>query len=63
MYFPSTRKGIIKELCGKYKVFLLLSKYGNPLFLFQNLTSLKVNTKPAKFGWKSMSSFISQELP
>ena len=42
VYFASTRKGIIKELCGIYKVFLLLNECGDPPFLFQNLTSLIV---------------------
>ncbi len=30
--FASTRKGIIKELCGIYKVFLLLDEYEDPTF-------------------------------
>ena len=42
MYFPSIHNGIIKELCGKYKVFRLLNVCGDPPFLFQNLSSLKV---------------------
>ncbi len=58
-----TRKGVIKELCGTYKVFLLLNEYSDPTFLYQKLTSLKVNNQPAKFGWKSMTSSISHELP
>ncbi len=62
MYFVSTRKGTIKELYGKYKVFLLLNEYGDPPFLSQNLTFLKVNIQLAKFGWKSISSSISREL-
>ncbi len=60
VYFASTCEGIIKELYGKYKVFLLLNEYRDPPFLFQNLSSLKVNSQLAKFGWKSMSS---SELP
>ena len=42
MYIDSIRKGIIKELCGIYKVFLLLNECGDPPFLVQNLSSLKV---------------------
>ena len=30
VYFASIRNGIIKELCGKYKVFLLLKECGDP---------------------------------
>ncbi len=40
VYFASTHKGIIKGLCGIYKVFLLLKEYVDPFFLFQNLNSL-----------------------
>ncbi len=40
-----------------------LNEYGDPPFLLQNLTSLKVNKQLAKFSWKSMSSTISRELP
>ena len=32
VYFASTHKGIIKELCGIYKVFPLLSECGDPAF-------------------------------
>ena len=35
VYFASTRKGIIKELCGIYKVFLLLNECGDPPFYFK----------------------------
>ena len=42
VYFASIRNGIIKELWGKYKVFLLLNECGDPPFLFQNLSSLNV---------------------
>ncbi len=52
-----------KELYGKYKVFPLLNKYGDHCFLFQNLTSLKVNSQLAKFGSKLMGSSISREFP
>ncbi len=63
MYFASTRKGIIKELCGINKVFLLLNEYGDPTFLFHNLSPLKVINKWAKFGWKSIFSSILGQWP
>ncbi len=44
VYFGSTRREIIKELYGIYKVFLLLNESGDPPFLFQNLSSLKGKT-------------------
>ena len=32
VYFASIRKGMIKELCSIYKVFLLLNECGDPPF-------------------------------
>ena len=45
VYFASIRKGNIKELCGICKVFPLLNECGDPPFLFQNLSSLKVTNQ------------------
>ena len=45
VYFASIRNEIIKELCGKYEVFMLLNECGDPPFLFQNFSSLKVINK------------------
>ena len=46
------------------KVFLLLNEYVDPLFYFKNQVPLrKTINRPAKFKGKSMSSFISRELP
>ena len=41
-HLANRRKGIIKELCGKYKAFLLSNEYDDPPFLFQNLGSLMI---------------------
>ena len=40
VYFASIRKRIIKELCGIYKVFLLLNECGVPHCLFQGNPSV-----------------------
>ncbi len=50
VYFGSTRRGILKELYGIYKVFPLLNESGDPRFLFKNLSSLKLN-KPVGEVW------------
>ncbi len=60
MYFASIRRGIIKELYGIYKVFLLLNEYGEPPFLFQNLGSLN---KPVGEVWlKIYVQFYFREM-
>ena len=63
VYFSSIRNGIFKELCGKYKVFLLLNESGDPPFLIQKFWVPMIINKWAKFAWKSMFSAISVEWP
>ena len=41
----STRKYIIRNYMGIYKVLVLLNERGDPLFLLQNLRSYKINNQ------------------
>ena len=45
-----------------YKVLLLLNERGDPPFLFQNLSSYKINNQSVKFADKNLSAgSISEE--
>ena len=52
-----------KNLLGTNKVLLLLNEHGDPLFLFQNLSSCNTNNQWAKFDKSLSAGSISVESP
>ena len=52
---------ILRNYMGIYKVLLLLNEHGEPSFLFQNLSSYKIDNQYVKFD-KNLSAFLRNDL-
>ncbi len=59
----SSNKHLIILKWGIFNVSVLLNEHGHPPFLFQNLSSHRINIQWTKFERKSIVTFISEELP
>ena len=52
-----------KELLCIYKVLLILNQYGDPPFLFQNLSSSKINNQEGNFVKISVQVLFRRNEP